>query len=164
MLCVSALNGEDYDPHFYIQARDPDGQVRGNAEILWHWEDVPGRPCKWQVWDLQGPFLIFKEGVFTVGIYENRDDPNEKALSVFSLPIFFDDSLPPAPRGVKLPPGAVVVRCYRFRQYTAIYADGSVTPSSNCVRLSLVDPSRCRAGEAAPDRQELDTADRLMND
>lgn len=106
MLCVSALNGEDYDPHFYIQARDPDGQARGNAEVVWYWEDVPGMPCKWRVWDLQMPFLIFGEGVYTVGIYENPDDPNEKALSGFPMPIFFDESLPPLRTGAKLPPGA----------------------------------------------------------
>lgn len=106
LLCVWAENGTDHDPHIYVQARDPGGQTRGNVELAWIWNDVPDAPCKWRVFDLQLPFLIFGDGVYTFGVYAGRDDPTEAALASYPFPIIFDPSCPPLPPGQELPPGA----------------------------------------------------------
>ena len=105
LLCVWAESGTDPNPCFYVQARDPSGQTRGNAEIIWLWDDVPNLPVKWQVWNLMLPILVFDEGVYTFGVFKQPDDPNEEALASYPLPIIFDpDAQPLAP--VALPPGA----------------------------------------------------------
>ncbi|WP_157561256.1 hypothetical protein [Mycobacterium sp. E802] len=105
LLCMWAENGTDHDPHFYVQVRDPSGQTRGNVELAWIWDDVPDAPCKWRVFDLQVPFLVFDQGVHTFGIYANPDDSADQALASYPFPITFDTSLPPLPPG-QLPPGA----------------------------------------------------------
>lgn len=48
--------------------------TRGNAEVIWLWDDVPGQPVKWQVWALMLPFLLTEPGVFTFGVYNHPDD------------------------------------------------------------------------------------------
>lgn len=105
LLCVWAENGTDPNPCFYVQARDPSGQKRGNAEIIWLWDDVPNRPTKWQVWNLMLPFLVFDEGVYTFGVFKHPDDPNEEALASYLFPIIFDPDAQPLAAG-GLPPGA----------------------------------------------------------
>lgn len=97
LLCLWAENGEDHDPHFYVQARDAAGETRGNAEMVFIWDDTEGAPCKWKVFDLQLPFLIFTEGVYTFGVFANEDDPIESALASYRFPIIFDESLPALP-------------------------------------------------------------------
>ncbi|MEB3022976.1 MULTISPECIES: hypothetical protein [Mycolicibacter] len=105
LLCVWAENGIDPNPCFYVQARDPDGQTRGNAEIIWLWDDVANRPAKWRVWNLMLPFLVFGEGVYTFGVFKQPDDPIDEALASYPFPIIFDPALQPLPPGTELPPG-----------------------------------------------------------
>lgn len=106
LLCVWAENGTHPNPCVYVQARDPDGQKRGNAEIIWLWDDAPDRPCKWQVWSVLLPFLVFKEGIYTFGVFTHPDDPVEQALAFYPFPIIFDPAAAPLPPGGGLPPGA----------------------------------------------------------
>ena len=105
LLCVWTDNGTDYDPHFYVQARDPEGQVRGNVELMWHWEDAPNAPHKWRVFDLQLPFLVFGGGVYTFGVFADRDDETDQALARYPFSVILDAEAK-LPRGSQLPPGA----------------------------------------------------------
>ncbi len=106
LLCLWAENGADHDPRLYVQARDPNSETRGNAELVWFWEDVPDAPCKWRVFDPPLPFLVFGDGVYTFGVYSDPDDPTEDALASYPLTIIFDPDCPPLPSGRGLPPGA----------------------------------------------------------
>ncbi|MGA7054564.1 MAG: hypothetical protein WBZ37_25510 [Mycobacterium sp.] len=74
VLCVWSEAGNDMNPRIYVQARDPNGVTRGNAELTWLWDDVEGRPFKWHVWALRLPFTVDQPGVFTFGIYGRPDD------------------------------------------------------------------------------------------
>lgn len=107
LLCVWTEKGIDNDPHFYVQARDPQGEVRGNVELAWIWEDEPDRPFKWRVFDLTVPFLVFDQGVYNFGVYADRNDSTGDALASFPFLITFDSKLPPLPpMSQGLPPGA----------------------------------------------------------
>jgi hypothetical protein len=74
--------------------------------VIWLWDDVPDRPAKWHVWNLMLPFLVFGDGVYTVGVYHQPNDPTEDALASYPFPIIFDADHPPLPAGQGLPPGA----------------------------------------------------------
>ncbi|CNH15489.1 Uncharacterised protein [Mycobacterium tuberculosis] len=74
--------------------------------MVWAWDDVPDAPCKWRVFDLQLPFLMFSDGVYTFGVYANGGDPTEDALASYPFAIIFDPDCPPLPSGQELPPGA----------------------------------------------------------
>lgn len=105
LLCIWAENGTDPNPCFYVQARDPSGQRRGNAEVIFLWNDVPDRTVKWQVWNLMLPLLVFGDGVYTFGLYNQPDDPTEQALASYPFPIIFDPNAPALPPA-QLPPWA----------------------------------------------------------
>ena len=74
LLCVWSEAGNDPNPCIYVQARDPNGQNRGNAEVTWVWDDVEDHPCKWRVFDLMMPVSVHGPGVFTFGVYDHPDD------------------------------------------------------------------------------------------
>ncbi len=93
LLCVSALNGEDNDPHFYIKVHDEAGEPRGGIENLWVWEDSDFSPMKWRVFALRVPYVVTGPGVFTFGVYAGPDDGPGQALSSFQVPVFLD--MPP---------------------------------------------------------------------
>lgn len=105
LLGVWSENGADTDPHFYVQARDPHGRLCGNMEQMWFWKDEPNLPYKWRVFDISLTFLIPEPGLYTFGVFANRDDPTEDALASFPFMINFDPALPPMPTP-PLPPGA----------------------------------------------------------
>lgn len=90
LLCVSAQNGTEHDPQLFVIVHDADGEPRGRLEQIWIWEDVPGRPLKWRVFDLELPFLIFGGGVYTFGVYAKPDDQPDQALASFLFPIILD--------------------------------------------------------------------------
>jgi hypothetical protein len=90
LLCVQAENGTDPNPCIYVQDRDADDVVRGTAELIWLWDGIPDKPCKWRVFDLKLPLLVFGGGVYTFGVYASPDDPTEAALASYPLPIILD--------------------------------------------------------------------------
>jgi hypothetical protein len=89
LLCVWTEAGNDPNPCIYVQVRDPNGQKRGDVELVWKWDDVEGHPCKWRVFDLMMPFLAFESGVYTFGVYNHPDDAETDHW--FPLPILFDE-------------------------------------------------------------------------
>jgi hypothetical protein len=90
LLCVSTENGSEHDPQLFIMVHDADGQLRGRAQQLWIWDDLPNRPLKWQVFSLMLPFLVFGAGTYTFGVYAGPDDQPGQALASFVIPIFLD--------------------------------------------------------------------------
>jgi hypothetical protein len=73
VVSVWAEAGEDLDPRFIIMARDPDGEVRGRLERLWHWPDTPGKPFKFQVFTESLQILVHKQGFYRIGLYDHPD-------------------------------------------------------------------------------------------
>jgi hypothetical protein len=90
LLCVWTEAGSDPNPCIYVQARDPSGAIRGNAEIAWAWDDVPDQPVKWQAWALSLPFWLSEPGVITFGVYNQPDDAETDHW--FVMPITVDDA------------------------------------------------------------------------
>jgi hypothetical protein len=90
LLCTTAENGTDRDPHFYIKIHDGGGELRARLEQLFIWEDVTYGPMKWRVFDLHIPFLVFGAGVYHFGVYAGADDGPDQALSSFLFPIDLD--------------------------------------------------------------------------
>jgi hypothetical protein len=85
LLCVWSEAGSDPNPCIYVQARDPQGRTRGNAEMIWLWDDVPGQPYKWRVFDLTLSFVMEENGVYTFGVYQHPEDAETDHY--FALPI-----------------------------------------------------------------------------
>lgn len=93
LLCVTAMNGSDNDPHIYVTVHDASGEIRGQIQQLWMWEDSEHSPMKWRVFNLHVPFLVFGPGIYTFGVYTGPDHGPDQALSSFVIPITLD--LPP---------------------------------------------------------------------
>lgn len=90
LLCISALNGTDHDPHFYIKVHDQNGEIRGRLEQVLMWEDSTISPMKWQVLALRMPYVVTGPGVYTFGVYTGPDDGPDEALSSFQIPVTLD--------------------------------------------------------------------------
>lgn len=97
-------NGRDPNPCLYIQVRDPNGERRGGAELIWLWNDVPDHPAKWIVRSLKVPYLVFEAGVYTFSVFNRPDDPQEEALAQYPFRTFFDPAAP-FPES-EVPPGS----------------------------------------------------------
>lgn len=80
VVSVWTKTGEDLDSRFYIRARDPDGELRGNIERMWHWPDPPGKPFKFRVFTEYLQVLVDKEGFYRIGLY---DHPDQAATDVW---------------------------------------------------------------------------------
>jgi hypothetical protein len=104
LLCVSAESGTEHDPQLWIKVHDANGEQRCNAQNFWIWDDVPGRPLKWRVFDLQIPFLIFGGGVYTFGVYAGEGGQLGDALTSFQFSIILD-APGQLPQGQFPPPG-----------------------------------------------------------
>jgi hypothetical protein len=74
LLCVWSEAAKDPNPCIYVQARGRDGQLRGNVEVSWVWDEVDGHPWKWRVFDLMVPVFVQEPGYFMFGIYKRPDD------------------------------------------------------------------------------------------
>jgi hypothetical protein len=93
LISVWARAGEDFDPHFYIVARDPDGEMKGRFERLWHWPDTSGKPFKFQVFTEYLQLIVRKEGFYTIGLY---DEPDQTETDIwFPLEIYVSSQAPP---------------------------------------------------------------------
>jgi hypothetical protein len=90
LLCVSAERGTEHTPSLFVIAHDAGGEMRGRAELVWVWDDVPDRPLKWRAFDLMLPFFIFGEGTYTFGVYAGPDDRPDQALASFLFPVILD--------------------------------------------------------------------------
>jgi hypothetical protein len=73
VVSVWAEAGEDFDPHFFIVARDPNGEIRGRIERLWHWPDLPGKPFKFQVFTEYLQLIVRSEGFYRIGLYDQPE-------------------------------------------------------------------------------------------
>lgn len=84
--------GRDYDPHWYIVARDPDGEMRGRIERLFHWPDVPEKPFKFQVFTEYLQLIVQKPGYYTIGLYDQPEGTETEFW--FPLEVYVDPSAP----------------------------------------------------------------------
>jgi hypothetical protein len=93
VVSVWAEAGEDLDPHYFIRAHDPDGERRGGLERIWHWPDTPGKPFKFQVFTEYLQVMVFKEGFYTIGLYDHRDQTETNLW--FPVEIYVNPLAPP---------------------------------------------------------------------
>lgn len=98
VLSLWAEAGEDLDPHFYIVARDPDGQTRGGVEHAWHCPDPPGKPYKFMVFADYLQLIVPTDGIYKVGLYDHPEQTKTKFW--FPLEVCVSPQAPPpGPRG-----------------------------------------------------------------
>lgn len=95
IIAVYTQGGTDYEPRRYIIATSPKGDRVSSLEFAWNWPDNPGSPFKFRVFAQHLPLTVQSAGVYTIGLYESRDQADTD--HVFPLPVHKLNPLMPPP-------------------------------------------------------------------
>ncbi|OBF80682.1 hypothetical protein A5791_07540 [Mycobacterium sp. 852002-51163_SCH5372311] len=82
VLVVHAQAGRDYDPLLFIVCKDPAGKRQGSIESSWHWPDDDGHPSKYRCFTHPFPFVVSREGEYTIGVYYDSNGIAEMATPI----------------------------------------------------------------------------------